>query len=127
MAIAWISRASNSVTVRLSLPEIRNSLAPGPPPAYRFPCESCASAHKYAVEESNSSEETGAMVRRPSLRSEIFFGFPFSNSAYSDCVQVRVLPARHKAAPASSAMTIFTLLNRHFKSVASADHVIERQ
>src|SRR5690242_3665629 len=91
---------------------MRNTLAFVPPPAYRTPFESRASAQRYGDEVSNNSCETGASVNRPSLRTEMFRITPFSKSENSPWVQVRVSPAHRtarasKAAPATRKVVLF--------------------
>src|SRR5579871_5128767 len=105
---------------------------PEPPPAvYRLPIESAAMAHKYGVEESKISGNSGARKMRPSLRSERLWSVPFSKSVRSPCCQKRVSTARQTpraAIAARESLRIFMkrgLFDSDSQRVAAFDHEIE--
>src|SRR5271154_3232637 len=102
-----------------------------PPPAYKFPLESRAMAHKNATEGSKISFTTGASASRPSLASERRVSVPFSKSAISPCCQVLVSTARnvpiaHKSAPNVLEMCMDDVLfDVYLERVAAAHHLID--
>src|SRR5215471_1655352 len=65
-----------------------------PPPTYKVPLESRATAHKKATPPSSTSFITGARLNRPSLESERCVSVPFSKSAVPDCCQTFVSTAK---------------------------------
>src|SRR5579862_3149118 len=103
-----------------------------PPPAYRFPLESRAIAHKNATDGSKISFTTGASASRPSLASERRVNVPFSKSAISPCCQVLVstahnVPKAHKNAPNVLEMCMKSVLfDVNFERITAADHLIDR-
>src|SRR4051794_33514267 len=98
MAMAWICRPGKSASTRdLAVESMTMSfeveLEGLPPPVYRLPFESEARAHRYAMEGSPNSRNTGDNVRRPSLLKDRFSSVPFSKSVWPECTQLLVSTA----------------------------------